>query len=209
MEPNNLNQNNAPAGNPAPAVPPIPQPVSGGMPSAPVAPVTPVSAPTPTPAPAPVNPVVNPIGQPVTQPTAPSPVDIPKPVNPVYQPTNANAGVGGVGTLSATEAIMQPTPPPAPDPVEEELKAPLRPAAPVPGSIGSAVSMPADGASMGDTKNTPSVAFNDPATMDAGNTGMPQAPVKKKMDKKTMITIAILGGMVVVALVAVLVFMMM
>lgn len=167
MEPNNLNQNNVPAGNPA--------------------------------------------EQPATQPVAPSPVDIPTPVNPVYQPTGTNVGVGGVGTLSATEAIMQPTPPPAPDPVEEELKAPFRPAAPVPGSIGSAVSMPAgaEGVSAGDMKNTPSVAFNDPATMDAGNTGIPQAPAKKKMDKKTLIMIAILGGMVVVALVAVLVVMMM
>ena len=46
--------------------------------------------------------------------------------------------------IGATEPLTTPDPIPEPDPVEEALRAPIKPAAPVPGSIGSAVSVPVD-----------------------------------------------------------------
>ncbi len=118
--------------------------------------------------------------------------------------------------FGATDPITMPTPPKAPDPIEEELKAPLKAAAPVPGSIGSAISMPANGSqnatapvdtSMfqkagGKNTKTPSVAFNDPASQMAQN--KPKA-AKKKNNKTTMILLAVVGGMVVIALAAVLI----
>lgn len=45
-------------------------------------------------------------------------------------------------SISATEPLTQPEAPEAPDPTEAELDAPFTPAAPVPGSIGSAISVP-------------------------------------------------------------------
>ena len=190
----------APAGTPAPV---------GISDSAQAAqPVPPVALPTP-PVASPVPPVVAPAqpAQPTQLGANPMP-EIPTPVAPVFNPTGANVGTGGVGTLSATEAIMQPEPAPEPDPVEEELKAPFKAADPVPGSIGSAVSMPADASNPG---QTPSVAFNDPATAPEQNPSIQGAPVKmkKKMDKRTLTMIAILGGMVAVALAVVLVIMLM
>lgn len=141
-----------PVAPPAPPVPPVPDPVvPAPEPVAPIpepvapAPVEPVApapepvAPAPAPAPAPVE-------APVIAPGAPNPVAS----NPMFQPVN---------TTFDTAPIMMPEAPKAPDPVEEELKTPLTPAAPVPGSIGSAVSVPA-GAPM---QQTPNVAFTDPA----------------------------------------------
>lgn len=195
MDPNS----NIPNPNPVPPVPPTPNPVSPVAPvapaPAPAAPVNPAAQATPTPAPA--------------APVAPEPAvaqaaaGVPTPVNPVFQPTGAAAPAPAI---SATEAIMMPEPAPEPDPIEEELKAPLKAAEPVPGSIGSAVSVP------------PNVSFTDPAT-EADKAENPMAaapanpaamnamkPAKKKMDKKTLIEICVIAGMVVVALAAVLLF---
>ena len=164
--------------------------------------------------PAPVNPVVNPTGAPAVEPTAPTtsePVatptipEIPTPVSPVFQPGNPMVG--------ETDPITMPNPPKEPDPIEEELKAPMKAAGPVPGSIGSAISMlseqvPAGAASqMGPV---PNVAFNDPATQQQPMPqGVPMKPAKKKMDKKTLIMLCALAGVVVVALAVVLVTQMM
>lgn len=110
--------------------------------------------------------------------------------------------------LGATDPITMPAPPKAPDPVEEELKAPFRAAAPVPGSIGSAISMP------GDPNQVPNVAFNDPAMMAPNSSMMPKKRTwssrlgmdgDKKMDKKTMIILGSIVAVIVVAIVAVVV----
>ena len=100
-----------------------------------------------------------------------------------------------------------PAPPKAPDPVEEELKAPLKAAEPVPGSIGSAISMPAAeaaqdfGADNSNFDRTPSVSFNDPAvTADAK-----PVKTKKKTSKNTLIALTLVAVMVVIALAAVLI----
>ncbi len=183
-------------------------PLQPQQPTQPAAPVMP--------GPVAAQPAQPPVDQLTTQPVVPKPMpEIPTPVNPVFNPSNAanaanapgiNGVAAGVGQMSATEAIMQPAPPPAPDPIEEELKAPLKPAAPVPGSIGSAVSVPADANPAdiaGDSKSTPSVAFNDPAAMPEANAAQGGLP-KKKMEKKTLIAIAIIAGMLVVALAVIL-----
>ena len=131
-----------PADNQTPAPAPTGTPASnaGSVPPVPPAPqdVQPVP-----PTPAPNQP---PVGVPAA--------GMPTPVNPVITPRPANGAASfeqsfqqhqplATPTMAATEAIMRPEPAPKPDPIEEELKAPLKAAEPVPGSIGSAVSVPA------------------------------------------------------------------
>lgn len=214
MEPtNNPMPNPAPATPGAPDTPVVPvPPVAPTTPAAPVVPETPVTpaapasnvaptAPGATPLsvpnslnmPEPVAPVVMPNHQ--AQPTMP---DVPTPTNPVYQP--------GGGLVSPTDPITMPDKPAEPDPIEEELKAPLKAAAPVPGSIGSAVSGP--------QSDTPNVAFNDPAAMAANpQMGATNKPASKgisklfggKLDKKSLIMLCAIAGIVVVALAVVLI----
>lgn len=120
--------------------------------------------------------------------------------------------------LSATDPLTMPEGPKAPDPIEEELKMPLKAAGPVPGSIGSSVSMTTDGqiesaqksnnpfANFGAKKETPSVAFNDPAAQaTAPMTANAAKPAKKKTSKTSMILIGVLGAVIIIALVVVLV----
>ena len=184
MDPMN---NQIPTPNPSPTpVPPVP-PVAPAAPAAPVEPVAPVSPATPAapateaqPAPAPIT--VNP-GQGAVNPA----------MNSMFVP---NSG----GLVGATDPITMPTPPKAPDPVEEELKAPFKAAGPVPGSIGSAISVPADAAPAPEPGHAPNnVSFNDPAMM---NNPMPAAaqPAKKKTNKTTLIALAVVAGLIVVAL---------
>lgn len=90
------------------------------------------TTPTPTPTPTHTTPPPTPIP---TQPTPSAPV-IPPATNPIHHPTN------NPHTIAATEPIAEPEPAPEPDPIAEALKEPFIPAPPVPGSIGSAVSVP-------------------------------------------------------------------
>ena len=178
----------------APVVSPNPvNPTTPVTPAAPVASSTPVSAPVSPAAPA----------TPVTAGGMQNSQTVP--VNPIIRPNqNPIAPQGGIGAM---DAILRPEPTPLPDPVEEELKAPMKAAAPVPGSIGSAVSgpssdisnnLPTGGVSM-DAK-TPSVSFNDPAvTNDKPNAA------GKKTSKKTLIALIVVALMVVIALAAILV----
>ena len=159
-----------PTPTPNPAPQPMPQP-------------TPAPAPAPAPA-APVAPVV---------PVTPAEPPIPEPAEaPVYQPGQATTAMPDP-TISATDPITMPEPAPEPDPVEEALKQPIRPADPVPGSIGSAVSMPP----MGTAPATPSVSFDNPAP--AMEPMMTAAPAKKS-NKTTIVLLAILGIIIVLGL---------
>ena len=150
-------------------------------------------------------------------PAMPEMPDIPTPVSPVYQPS-------GNPMVGATDPITMPNPPKEPDPIEEELKAPMKAAEPVPGSIGSAISMPTVQPSpleqVGSEQlqpmgQVPNVAFNDPAAQQQAQSQtqqpvQPQAPVaKKKIDKKTLIMLCAIAGVVVIALAIVLVTQMM
>ena len=192
---------------------PTPNPASGVPPVPPVSPNTPATPPQPAAPVAPINPVINPT----------APAAGPVPANPVFQP-------GGLNGMAATDPIMQPEPAPAPDPIEEELKAPMKAAAPVPGSIGSAVSgpeateeSPAPEAPTPEAPapeslaenpftaeaagSTPSVSFTDPATQPDTNPAAEAAkPAKKKTSKNTLIALVVVAFMVVIALAAVLIF---
>ena len=102
------------------------------------------------------------------------------PVNPVVgggAPMNPAFNPAGGGLVGATDPITMPAPPKAPDPVEVELNAPFKAAAPVPGSIGSAISVPA-----GEAGRTPSVSFNDPAANPANPMAGGQPQKKSFMD---------------------------
>ena len=210
--------NPTPTPNPAPGVVPNsgPEPTVGAGPNpvqptgnvtvnppAPTAPVQPAGLGTPVQSGGSSN---NTINRPApAQPVAPVP---PAPVNPVFKPT-------GVG-VAATDPIMMPEQPKAPDPIEEELKAPMKAAAPAPGSIGSAVSGPAEVlnaqpanpepiASSFGAPQTPNVSFTDPASQPDVSTNQPAMtqPVKKQSSKKSLIALIIVALMVIVALGAV------
>lgn len=205
MEPTN---NPIPTPNPDGGVSPAPAaPVDGvgvnpvgGATSVPVAstnPIEGVAGVTPTPVdlaasvPAPVNPVINPSGA--------------APVNPIVQPE-------GIG-VAATDPIMMPEQPKAPDPIEEELKAPMKAAAPAPGSIGSAVSGPESSVAVGQGADsepspisapvgtTPNVAFTDPATQPEQTQTNVQSDIgKKQTNKTTLIALIVIVILLVIGL---------
>ncbi len=91
-------------------------------------------------------------------------------------------------SFGATDPLTVPEGPKAPDPIEEELKMPLKAAEPVPGSIGSAVSMSSEGVVAEAEKPKP---FGKPD--------------KAKSSKTTMILIGVIGAIIIVALVIVLI----
>ena len=217
MDPTNNNPANpAPAApNPAPAAPAAPVNPAPAAPAQ-TAPVNPTgSAPTPvTPVNADVaNAALNPPVNPVVAPGA-APVNSAgggtMPMNQMFQPQPATAA----NVFDETTAISVPEGPKPPDPVEEELKAPLKAAGPVPGSIGSAVSMPpADGSQpqmsgvneqmMANGVNPMAANANTPAGKKPGL--FDKLTAKTKMSKSTLILLSVVAGLVVVALVVILV----
>lgn len=197
-----------PGANPVPGPAPTPEPV---MPEQPTLGATPTLGAAAPEQPAPMAPGVapNPISEPVN--TVVTPGVNPIANNPAFQSSAAQG-------LAATDPIMQPEKAPEPDPIEEELKAPMKAAGPVPGSIGSAVSgtevaggapvVPAENpfAAVSQTQ-TPSVAFNDPATQQP--VGAPEANANatsvKKSNKALLISLIAVAGVIVVALIVILI----
>lgn len=184
---------------------------------------------------APVNPVINPVVNPATQATPGAAGFNPTMANgsPVFENTATNtvnnnptfdntaAGAANNPVFDPSAPLMMPEPVTPPDPEEEELKAPMKAAEPVPGSIGSAISMSGNEAAAAQPQ-TPSVSFSDPATEAANMPAMenpmamnnPATPTKKKkfsfstkMDKKNLIMLCAVAGIVVLVLVIVLVMM--
>jgi len=192
----------APGAAPAPEVAPT-APEASAAPAAPVAPEPATPEPVAPVAPEPVAPVVP--GPAPTVGSAAGGMTTP-PVNPIIQPGANTDGAAAQpeGLVAATDPIMMPEPAKAPDPVEEELKAPMKAAAPVPGSIGSAVSgaptAPANNPFADNGKQTPSVAFNDPATQTN-----PAAPAKKKTNKVTLIVLIVIAAVIIIALAVILI----
>ena len=207
-----------PTNNPTPMTNPVPEPVQPVQPVSPVDPVAPVAPVNPVMSNISAEPVVSATPSPViNEPIAPVPPVAPEPMIPASpvapvppvapEPIAPVAPVitpGAPNPLASsaildTSPITMPEAPKAPDPVEVELNAPLTPAAPVPGSIGSAVSMPpADG-----QQRTPSVAFTDPATQEnpmLNTTAAPSKPGKKPLPKNTLILLCIVGVLAVVVL---------
>lgn len=202
----------APAATPAPGAPALGTPVPGApAPATPAMPATP--AVNPDVANAALNPPVNPVVAPTT-PAAPGAAPVPPAptapgapatmsMNQMFQSQPAAAS----GVFDETTAISVPEGPKPVDPVEEELKAPLKAAAPAPGSIGSAVSGPAD--ANASQNNTP-VDPNNPMTANVA----PQVKkgsifnklmAKTKMNKTTLILLAAVAGLIVIGLIVVLV----
>lgn len=207
--------NNNPASNPAPGAPIAPTPEAPVASAAPAVnpdvanaalnpPVNPVVAPT-----APAAPGVAPVAPAPEAPAAPAPAasapgaPAQMSMNQMFQPQPANQG----GVLDETTAISVPEGPKPVDPVEEELKAPLKAAAPAPGSIGSAVSGPQD-------PNAPApeipAGAENPMTTNAApevkkNSLMNKLMAKTKMSKSTLILLAAVCAVVVILLVVVLI----
>ena len=207
---------------PAAPVSPAPAPTS----PAPVAPVAPAPAPVAPAAPAaPVNPApVTPVAQaPVNADVANAALN--PPVNPVVAPgANPAASTMSMNQMFQTQpvanvfdettAIAVPEGPKPPDPVEEELKAPLKAAEPVPGSIGSSVSMPlADGAQpMNNGVNEQMLANGtNPMAADANSPAgkkpniFDKLTAKTKMSKSTLILLSVVAGLIVLVLVVILI----
>lgn len=152
---------------------------------------TPTPNPMPNPAPAP-----NPTPVAPTAPVAPAPEPTAEPAAPAPAAPAFDTSVFESATttpISATDPITQPEPAPAPDPVEEALKAPMKPADPVPGSIGSAVSMGTEPA------GTPNVSFNDPAAEQPMMQPTQDMPVTSKKKSNTGLIILCIIAIVVVA----------
>jgi len=220
MDPTNTNPTQ-------PAAPAATPPAAPAVPAAPTAPAAPTS-PIPSPA-SPVDgaasaasavPPVNPdvanaaLNPPVPPVVAPGANAAPAAggsmsMNQMFQPQTAPVP----GVIDDTTPISVPEGPKPPDPVEEELKQPLKAAGPVPGSIGSAVSMPQQGGAQ-----SQNVAFNDPAVAQQNSmTANPAAPAgkkpnfldnlmsKTKMNKTTLILLCVVAGLVVLVLVATLI----
>ena len=103
--------------------------------------------------------------------------------------------------LRATDALTMPEAPKAPDPIEEELKAPLRAAGPVPGSIGSAISVPSDGTNPNAVPmaGVRSVTFNDALTRNAPKGK--KATEKAKNKNTTLILLGVLLAVIVIAII--------
>lgn len=186
MDPIN-NPNPNPMPNPAPNPSPVPNPVP---------PVAPAPAPTPAPAPAPA-----PAPTPAPAP-APAPAPVPQPTMAASEVFENESGqpLSNIN-ISATDPITQPEPAPAPDPVEEALKAPFQAAGPVPGSIGSAVSMPSDS----DSQSAPaqSVPFNDPAaapSLEQATQSVSSKPAKKKTSRGALIALCIIAIILIAGL---------
>ena len=213
--------NPIPTPNPAPVPTPVNPVITPAAPAAPAAPVAPVAPEAPV---APVMPETVPAAAPAMPEAAPAAPEVPaapEAVNPVINPA-AGAAVNiyqaNNEMLGATDPITMPAPPKMPDPEEEELKAPLKASAPVPGSIGSAISVPAENPQAqadpmvntfdnNSAPRTPSVAFNDPATEAPANNMAPAAQAKKKMSKNTLIILVVGAAILVVGLIVILVMM--
>lgn len=219
MDPNNTIPNAPVMPNVMPGVGGEAMPNANAMPEVPATPVAPVVEPSApmnpatmaTPGAMPEMPVSAMDGAAVGEAAGATPStmsEVPSvPGVPTFDPTMMDFG--------ATDPLTVPEGPKAPDPVEEELKMPLKAADPVPGSIGSAVSVPTDQAGAGvanvaATQQTPSVAFNDPAMMqNAPAMNASAAKPAKKMNKTTLILAGVLGVAVIIVLVVILIMQMM
>lgn len=184
------------------------EPASAPTTPAPVEPNLAASIPTETVAPAtgPTAPATGPTA-PAVEPVAPTAPIFAEPTtsaSPIFQPTNEGIG--------ATEPITRPDPVPVMSPEEKELAAPITAAGPVPGSIGSAVSVPSGAGPQSVTFNDP---VNEAATMQNTSMAATAMPTKaksnkvmlfgKEVDKKTLIITGVLAGILIIALVAILI----
>lgn len=226
--------------------PGVAMPEGNGVSAVPVAPVTTTETIAPAAPAAPANPettapVAPAVDSVATTPTPVAPVVTPSAPEPTPEPAlptaeelgltdkDALAAEEKMGTdgLPLTEPIMRPDLSEAPDPVKEELESPMVAAAPVPGSIGSAVSVPESGVvstsapqNATPAKPTPNVSFSDPS-LQPPQLGIVQATPDVQQNKKkkgfslkfdlksvnrnTLVALVVVAVMIVIALIAVLI----
>lgn len=140
-----------------------------------------------------------------------TPVEVPVPTHPVINPPS-QGGLGGNLTDSrqavSSDSIFVSSNTSTSGPAEGELDAPIKAAAPVPGSIGSAISGPAAGQTpemIDGTARVNNVSFNDPAVSTEDSQGANKEASPKKKNRTTLIALIIVAAMVVIALAAVLI----
>lgn len=198
---------NNPTPTPTPA--PTPTPTPNTMPNIAPAGMAPAPAPMPAPAPAPAPmPPVPPMPATPVMEEAPAPAmslenafeaPAPAPVAGFNSPFMSNG-------IAATEPLTEPEPAPQPDPIEEALKAPIKAAEPVPGSIGSAVSVPFEqGASVAPTQMN-NVAFNANTTTSFSSNPAGVQPQKPADNKKLLMIIGI-GAIAIIAVIIIMIMM--
>lgn len=175
---------------------------------------TPTSVPASAPIPVPPVPVL---------PVSATPIDVSTPVNPIINPSGQGFVGGGLSKIEGISAETGVVASPhfsmsdmtEPGGLEKgEIDTSLKAAAPVPGSIGSAVSGPTVlsvntvGTDDPFAEPTPvqSVPFNDPASLSNDTTNNSTASVKKKSNRVTLIALIITAIMIVIALAGVLIF---
>ncbi len=135
-----------PAAQAAPSISSTPVSFGSSTPSTPMAASAPAVDSAPAPAPEPVS-APAPFAPSQTSSTVNKGGFDPSSVASFFTPETPSYQNGGI--IAATEPITEPDPIPEPDPIEEALKAPFKAADPVPGSIGSAVSVPKNGKIVG------------------------------------------------------------
>ena len=204
----NAMPNIAMAGAPAPA--PIPQ--TPQMPMMPQMPAMPQAQESPVTPEAPAAPEIP------AMPEAPAPTPVME-AAPAPAMSFESAFEGGVSNpttsfnipqapsgIAATEPLTEPDPLPEPDPVEEALKAPIKAAEPVPGSIGSAVSVPFGqeipmGTSVAPTQSN-NVAFESTSSTSFSSDPMggsqPQKAKNSLSDNKKLLMIIGIGAVAVI-----------
>ena len=104
----------------------------------------------------------------------------PSSVSSFFTPETPSFSNGGI--IAATEPIIEPDPIPEPDPEEVELNSPFQAAAPVPGSIGSAVSVPKEAPAPASEETPapapePAVENTDVNPMDISNPAVSSEPI--------------------------------
>lgn len=138
-------------------------------------------------------------------------------------PTPTAPAVDG---LPMTAPLMRPDLPPAPDPAKQELEAPMKPAEPVAGSIGSAMSVRDDGVAVDASGQpienaskfapkaggrVPNVAFNDPAAQPSTEDEKDQQKSGQKtkkagkfslknMNRELLVILIVIASMIVIGL---------
>ncbi len=188
---------------------PMPEPMSAPAPE----PVSmPEPAPIPEPAPLPPMPPMPPMSAPAPEPApVPTMEEIPAPAMSFENAFENPAAPAN--NLGATEPLADPANPGS-NALADALNEPIQAAAPVPGSIGSAISMPANPADMGasvPTTPTNNVAFGNDAmnSYDNSTLDLNSSDLSNKDKKRKLMFILITVGAVLAIILVIIIVMMM
>ena len=138
------------------------------------------------------------------------PVDVPTPTHPIINPASQggfNSDLGGSRSTAVADRVLGAESVSTVQGTENDPDTPLKAATPVPGSIGSAISGPAEEILEGveEPTRTNSVSFNDPANPIEESHESATSTSPKKTSRVSLIALIIVAIMVIIALIAVLV----